>query len=144
MNTSQSSSSLQPEAAPSWWLFTAIIIITLIMVIVASFLSKEERPSATAAPPSPEYRRLVDPPPEIVFPLLGNDEAGNPILSEVQFDLGAVRPGWGFLFEGPPEARVHFGDGTSGPISRYFGTKRTVMRFSGPRGRAVKVRFYRL
>lgn len=53
-----------------------------------------------------------------------------------------VPAGWDYFFEGPPEAKVHFDDGTVGPITKWYGLKGGVRRFSGPEGQEVVVRTY--
>ena len=76
---------------------------------------------------------------EIVrIPLLGED-----VPSEKALLLpGAIPPLWYYYFEGPPNAQVHYDDGTVGPITKWFGLKGGSLKFSGPKGQELVVRAY--
>lgn len=70
-------------------------------------------------------------------PLLGEDR-----LSEVSVQVDRVAPpAWYWHFWGPGTAKAHFDDGTIGPITKDFGVRGGTVRFSGPAGEEVTVRF---
>ena len=68
-----------------------------------------------------------------IIPLLGEDE-----LSE-GFDLNALPSGFNVSWEGPSKARVHFSDGSNGYLTKCFGVKGGIVRFSGPAGESVTI-----
>lgn len=73
----------------------------------------------------------------IEIPLLGEK-----ILSKKIVDIDSAPAGWQYRFDGPSTAQVHFSDGTKGPITKDYGVKGGRIRFSGPVGQLVIVRFY--
>lgn len=67
---------------------------------------------------------------------------GEEVVSDGFLGPGMVPGGWRYEFEGPLEARVHFDDGTVGPITKNYGVKGGVRRFSGPKGQEVVIKAY--
>lgn len=57
------------------------------------------------------------------------------MLSEPIYAAGASK----VYYSGPPSAKVHFSDGTSGWIAEWHGKKPDPFRFSGPQGDTVLV-----
>ncbi|TSC90281.1 MAG: hypothetical protein G01um10142_453 [Parcubacteria group bacterium Gr01-1014_2] len=71
----------------------------------------------------------------IRIPLLGEDKP-----SELFLGPGMIPLGWSYHFYGPPEAKVHFDDGTVDSINKAYGVKGGIRRFSGPVGQEVVVK----
>lgn len=69
-------------------------------------------------------------------PLLGEGK-----VSEMVVDIDEFPPGFNYFFEGPESAEARYSDGTRGPITKWFGVKRGKLRFTGPAGQEVTVRF---
>lgn len=72
----------------------------------------------------------------IKIPLLGENR-----LSEVEIDIDRYPHGWYYRFEGPSTARVRYSDGIQGSIAKDYGVKGGKIRFFGPVGETVIVRF---
>ena len=100
---------------------------------VSQVQASQATPSGPQAVSSMENIREV-----VRIPLLGEN-----VPSEKALLLpGAIPPLWYYYFEGPPNAQVHYDDGTVGPITKWFGLKGGSLKFSGPKGQEVVVRAY--
>lgn len=79
---------------------------------------------------------------ERIVILKGMDSKGKDILSDPVPIKGSAPRGWKFDFEGPEEARALF-DGDKHPylLSDDFGVRVRPVRFTGPTGKQITVRF---
>lgn len=136
--------------------FAAVLTLGIFVVTVILFLGGREQvrgmgdravqapPTVQVSQPSTGLGQLVAAPSldsikEIKrISLLGEDKPSEEVLRLP----GDIPPLWYYYFEGPPEARVHYSDNTTGPISQWFGQKGGTLRFSGPKGEVVVVRAY--
>lgn len=70
-----------------------------------------------------------------IIHLLGDDR-----WSEEVFDTRLAPPGVACYYEGPETAMVRLSDGTTGPITGWYGVKGGKTRFKGPAGEVVTVK----
>ena len=113
------------ERAPGWaWIVLAVI--SIIMIVLAFSI----KPSAVER----AYPNDII----ISVSLIGEDKQSK----SVDLDKMAQKfPGWFGLFEGPATAWAHFNDGIEGPITKDFGVKAGHVKFTGPAGQKVHIRF---
>ncbi len=124
------------------------ITMVFIVIIFGEFIwgiwlvggrSTHTMPPATTAttqaqpPPTQATKTPTQGEQTFVIPLLGEDELSEP------FDLNALPSGSNVSWEGPSKARVHFSDGSNGYLTKCFGVKGGVVRFSGPAGESVTI-----
>ncbi|MBI2278748.1 MAG: hypothetical protein HYU81_01645 [Candidatus Brennerbacteria bacterium] len=99
------------------WKFLRFLVISGFIVWGIMFLSANKK-----------AEKKID---RIVVVLKGENVLTDPI--------GNPKGARGIYYSGPPEARIHFGDGTSGWIAEWHGKKPGPFRFSGPKDDVVLV-----
>ncbi|TSC91298.1 MAG: hypothetical protein G01um10142_26 [Parcubacteria group bacterium Gr01-1014_2] len=126
--------------------FAAVLTLGIVMITVIFFFGGRERVrqmpgravQAVSQVQIPGVQVQPQPGREIVRAKLLGDET----VSEEFLRPGMVPAGWNYYFEGSPEAKVYYDDGTVGPITKWYGIKGGIRRFSGPKGQEVIVRAY--
>jgi hypothetical protein len=111
---------------------TLISIVAISLLIVA--ILKYEPPTPAPRPAVAKVKSIETVHSNVIL-------AGEDRVSEMGVDLDSAPPGWYYRFDGPKEAIAVFSDGVEGPISKDFGVKGGTVRFKGPVGQSVTVRF---